>query len=97
MDEQIKVTLLELLKLDLGFKHTVRDTYLSKLLSSSEKELIRKGLDLDMNKDDDQMLVVDYAAWLYRNRQEYQPLPRNIQIRIHNRAIQKAGTPNVIQ
>ncbi|MEI2341612.1 hypothetical protein [Priestia megaterium] len=97
MDEQTKATLLELLKLDLGFKHTARDTYLIALISSSEKELTRKGLVLSMMEIDDQMLVVDYAAWLYRNRQEYQPLPRNIQIRIHNRAIQKAGTPNVIQ
>lgn len=95
MDDQTKAVLLELLKLDLGFKHTARDTYLNKLLPSAEKELIRKGLVLDMSQDDDQMLVVDYAAWLYRNRQKYQPLPRNIQIRIHNRAIQKAGTPNV--
>ncbi|MCM3155005.1 hypothetical protein M3611_23625 [Priestia megaterium] len=95
MDDQTKAILLELLKLDLGFKHTARDTYLNKLLPSAEKELIRKGLVLDMSQDDDQMLVVDYAAWLYRNRQEYQPLPRNIQIRIHNRAIQKAGTPDV--
>ncbi|MEQ7806164.1 hypothetical protein [Priestia aryabhattai] len=95
MNDQTKAILLELLKLDLGFKHTARDTYLNKLLPSAEKELIRKGLVLDMEQDDDQMLVVDYAAWLYRNRQEYQPLPRNIQIRIHNRAIQKVGTPNV--
>ena len=95
MNDETKSTLLELLKLDLGFKHTARDTYLNKLIPSAEKELIRKGLVLDMEQDDDQMLVVDYAAWLYRNRQEYQPLPRNIQIRIHNRAIQKAGTPNV--
>lgn len=95
MNDETKSTLLELLKLDLGFKHTARDTYLNKLLPSAEKELIRKGLVLDMEQDDDQMLVVDYAAWLYRNRQEYQPLPRNIQIRIHNRAIQKAGIPNV--
>ncbi|MCL9634654.1 hypothetical protein L2095_07910 [Bacillus zanthoxyli] len=95
MNDETKSTLLELLKLDLGFKHTARDTYLNKLIPSAEKELIRKGLVLDMTQDDDQMLVVDYAAWLYRNRQEYQPLPRNIQIRIHNRAIQKAGTPYV--
>jgi hypothetical protein len=96
MDEQTKVTLLELLKLDLGFKHTARDTYLIALISSSEKELTRKGLTLSMVDIDDQMLIVDYAAWMYRNRQEYQSLPRHIQIRIHNRAIQKAGTAGVI-
>lgn len=95
MNDETKSILLELLKLDLGFKHTARDMYLNKLLPSVEKELIRKGLVLDIEQDDDQMLVVDYAAWLYRNRQEYQPLPRNIQIRIHNRAMQKAGIPNV--
>ena len=97
MDDQIKATLLELLKLDLGFKHTARDLQLNALISSSEKELTRKGLTLDMTQVDDQMLVSDYAAWSYRNRQEYHPLPRYIQIRIHNRAIQKAGTTNAVQ
>lgn len=97
MDDQVKATLLELLKLDLGFSHTARDKYLNALIPSAEKELTRKGLVLNMNEIDDQMLVVDYAAWSYRNRQEYIPLPRNIQIRIHDRAIKKAGTTNVIQ
>jgi hypothetical protein len=35
------------------------------------------------------MLIVDYAAWAYRKRQEDVPLAMNIQHRIRNRIIQE--------
>lgn len=92
MDDQTKTTLLGLLKLDLGITHDLRDTYFNKFLVGSQQELERKGIKLDFSKDDDQLLVVDYAAWSYRKRQEDIRLSRNLQLRINNRLIQKAGT-----
>lgn len=83
-------TLLELLKLDLGITHNLRDTYFSKLLVASQKELERMGIVFN-EAEDDLFLIVDYAVWTYRKRQEDIPLSRNLQIRIHNRVIQKAG------
>lgn len=97
MDEQTKANLLELLKLDLGITHNFRDAYFINLLESSQNEIERKPLfPLDFSKVDDQMLVVDYAAWSYRKRQEDAPLSRNLQLRINNRILKKAGTVNAV-
>lgn len=97
MDDETKATLLELLKLDLGITHNLRDAYFNNLLVSSQNEIERTGIALDFtNTTDDQMLVVDYAAWSYRKRQENVPLSRNLQIRINNRVIKKAGTADAV-
>lgn len=96
MDQQIKGNLLALLKLDLGITHNLRDSYFNKIIASSQNEIERTGIVLEWDNDDDQMLVVDYAAWSYRKRQEDIPLSRNLQIRINNRVIQKAGTVNAV-
>lgn len=96
MNEQVKVTLLNLLKLDLGITHNLRDAYFNNLLVSSQNEIERTGIVLDFESVDDQMLTVDYAAWSYRNRQVDTPLSRNLQFRINNRVIKKAGITNAI-
>jgi len=96
MNEQVKQNLLNLLKLDLGITHDLRDAYFNSLLVSSQNEIERTGIILDFESIDDQMLTVDYAAWSYRKRQEDVPLSRNLQIRINNRVIKKAGTANAI-
>lgn len=92
MDQQTKDNLLALLKLDLGITHDLRDSYFNKVLTSAQKEIERTGIVFDWKNDDDQILVVDYAAWAYRKRQENVPLSRSLQIRMNNRIIKKAGT-----
>lgn len=88
--------LLSLLKLDLGITHNMRDAYFSSLLSGSKQELSIMGVQTDSTKEEDQLLIVDYAAWTYRKRQEDVPLSRNLRIRINNRVIKKAGEPDAI-
>jgi uncharacterized membrane protein YgaE (UPF0421/DUF939 family) len=90
MDDQTRTTCLELLKLDLGITHNLRDAYFNKLLNSTQKEIERTGIIFNFLNDDDMLLVVDYAAWSYRKRQENIPLSRNLQLRINNRVIKKA-------
>ena len=82
MDEVLK-----LLKLDLGITHDKRDTYFNALLNSAILELERKGIVLSLTKADDKMLLSDYAAWLYRKRQEDAPLARNLKLRLMNRKV----------
>lgn len=82
-------TLLNLLKLDLGITHNLRDAFFLQLLDGTIKEIERRGITLNLNSADDQMLVVDYATWTYRKRQEDVPLASNIQHRIRNRIIQE--------
>jgi hypothetical protein len=82
-------TMLNLLKLDMGITHNLRDAFFMKLLDGTMQEIKRRGITLDLNSADDQMLVVDYASWMYRKRQEDVPLASNIQHRIRNRIIKE--------
>jgi hypothetical protein len=82
-------TLLHLLKIDLGITHNLRDAFFISLLNSSIKEIERRGISLVLTSADDQMLIVDYAAWTYRKRMEDIPLANNIQHRLRNRIIEE--------
>jgi hypothetical protein len=82
-------TVLNLFKIDLGITHNLRDAFFISLLQGSKKEIERRGITLDLNKTDDQMLISDYAAWTYRKRQEDTPLANNIQQRLRNRIIEE--------
>lgn len=78
---------LDLLKNDLGIIHTKRDEYYYALLHSVNKELSERGIHLDMENIEDQMLLSDYAAWKYRNREKNVELAKNLKIRIMNRKV----------
>lgn len=83
--------LLKLFKIDLGITHNLRDEYFDVLLASAKGEIESKGITLDLNEAEDIFLVLDYASWLYRKRQENVPLSRIVQFRLHNRIIKEAG------
>lgn len=82
-------TILNLLKLDLGVTHSLRDAYFISLIKTTIAEIERRGITLEINKTEDQMLVSDYSAWTYRKRQEDTPLANNIQHRLRNRIIEE--------
>lgn len=89
-------TVLSLLKMDLGITHTMRDTYFITLIKSVVKEIKQKGIILNLDNAEDQILLSDYAAWVYRKRQEDLPLAQNIQQRIRNRILkERAMTDDV--
>lgn len=91
MSDEKLATCLSLFKLDLGITHNLRDTLFTNLIESSSIELSKMGVDLSNETVEDIRLIIDYSAWMYRKRQEDVGLPRNLQFRIHNRVIQKAG------
>jgi hypothetical protein len=82
-------TVLNLLKIDLGITHNLRDAFLIPLIKGSQIEIEKRGIKLDLNNTADQMLLSDYAAWSYRKRQEDLPLANNIQHRLRNRIIEE--------
>lgn len=88
--------MLQLLKLDLGITHNLRDAYFSECLTSAQEELSIMGVDVFPTNAGDQLLIVDYAAWTYRKRQEDIPLSKNLKFRINNRLIKKAGGTNAV-
>ena len=91
MNETLLSNALQLLKLDLGITHNLRDAYFSNSLETAHKELSKMGVDLSSSTVEDMKLIVDYAVWNYRKRQEDVGLSRSLKFRIHNRVIQKAG------
>lgn len=90
----INDTVLKLLKMDLGITHSARDEYFLSFLNGCKSEIERKGITLDLNNLDDQILLSDYAAWMYRKRQEDVPLASNIQLRIRNRIVKERSAAN---
>lgn len=94
MNATLLANCLQLLKLDLGITHNLRDTYFSNSLETAEIELTKMGIDLSSLTVEDMKLIVDYTVWQYRKRQEDVGLSRNLKFRIHNRIIQKVGASN---
>lgn len=81
--------ILNLLKQDLGITHTLRDEYFLKLIEASQTEIESKGAILNIASTEDQVLIADYAAWVYRKRQEDIPLANNIRYRIRTRVLKE--------
>lgn len=86
--------ILTLLKLDLGISHDKRDALLMPLIEASKAEIEGKGIKLDLDQVEDQMLLSDFAAWRYRKRAEDIPMSNNLQYRIRNRIV-KGRAENV--
>ncbi len=89
-DESSNLDRLALLKANVGITSNARDEYLNGILSSVVSELADKGVRESSPVVD--MLIVDYAAWRFRNRSEG-AMPRNLQYRLHNLQV-KAVTPD---
>ncbi len=80
-----KTTVRDVVKERLGFKTTVRDTYLLAIVDGVIHELAEeKGLSIDLDNPYQFMFVVDYATWRYQNRDSDAGMPRHLQFRMHN-------------
>lgn len=78
-------TALTLLKTALGVTHDKRDTYFLSMLDAAVAELKGRGVHLDLEEVEDNMLLADYAEFNYRNRDGEKAMPRNLDTRIRNR------------
>lgn len=74
---------------------TVRDTYITALVNGVIAELTEeKGIDIDLEKPNHLFFVCDFSAWRYQHKNE--PMPRDIQFRLHNLLINSPkGQTNV--
>lgn len=75
-------TLLPYLKIDLGITTTAFDTRLTAYLEYAQQQIQLEGVTL--NSEDDQ-LVVMYAAWLWRQRDSGEGMPRMLRYALNNR------------
>lgn len=88
-------TRLALLKNDLliSAATTVYDAFLSQLLSSAAAMIGREGITLDLAaSNEDNQLVIMYAAYLFRDRNEQNAqMPRSLRWALNNRIISEKG------
>lgn len=87
-------TALALLKADLGYYDAAipaeLETYLSSILASAEKRILRAGVILVAGDVDYDLFLSMYAAWMYRKRIDGSPKPQMLQDEIRNRQVDDA-------
>lgn len=80
--------LLTMLKIDLGITTTAYDARLTQILTAAQEAIIREGAaDLDASQPLDAQLVVMYAAWLWRKRDNMDAMPRMVRWALNNRVL----------
>ena len=83
--------MLEMLKIDLGITTDAYNSRLNEYLSAAAAEITREGATLDTDGSvDDQMLVIMYAAWMWRRRDTMEGMPRMLRYALNNRVLQEA-------
>ena len=83
-----------MLKTDLGIRtSTAYDARLTQLLTAAESAIRKEGAStLDASDPLDQQLIVMYAAWLWRRRDNMEGMPRMLRWTLNNRIFsEKAG------
>ncbi len=83
--DQKTVTMLSMLKTDLGLTKTVYDERLVQYLGSAQAQIKREGISLNLESVDDMQLVVMYAAWMWRRRDSGEGMPRMLRYALNNR------------
>lgn len=79
-------TLLAMLKIDLGLTVDAYDDRLQQLLTAAISAIKQAGAaTLDPGDPLDAQLIVMYAAWLWRRRDDMSGMPRMVQYALHNR------------
>ncbi len=80
-------TMLTMLKTDLGIRtSTAYDARLTQLLTAAETAIRKEGAStLDASEPLDAQLIVMYAAWLWRRRDEMTGMPRMLRLALNNR------------
>lgn len=80
-------TMLTMLKTDLGIRTaTAYDARLTQLLTAAESAIRNEGAStLDASDPLDQQLIVMYARWLWKRRDEMSGMPRMLRLALNNR------------
>lgn len=83
---------LKILKADLGILHDKLDQdELIPRIESAIEDIEREGIKIDMEKISHVVIVVDYAAWLYRKRTQNVPFPHSLRFRMNNLLYSQKG------
>lgn len=77
--------ILAMLKSNLQIIGNTWNEYLTQLIEVSKREIRREGAYLSKNNIDDVNLVVMYASYLYRKRNDGGPMPRMLRYALNNK------------
>lgn len=85
--------MLTMLKTDLGIRTTTAyDARLCQLLTAAQAAIVKEGAStLDVSDPLDQQLIVMYAAWLWRRREDMPGMPRGLRLALNNRVYGQAA------
>ena len=87
--------MLAALKIDLGISTDAYDSRLGQYITSAQSAIETEGVTLDVTQMADANLVVMYAAWLWRKRDNGEGMPRMLRWQLNNRLFsEKAGDEN---
>ena len=87
--------MLTMLKTDLGIStaQTAYNTRLEQLLTAAQEAINGEGAStLDASDPLDMQLIVMYAAWLWRRRDEMTGMPRMLRLALNNRVFREAAS-----
>lgn len=84
--------ILNILRIYLQISVHNMDALLEKMIIAAEQAIMNEGITLIPGDEADEMLVVQYAAWLYDKRKEDVPMSRMLRWQLNNRLLkEKAG------
>lgn len=84
-------TMLAMLKVDLQITTTAYDERLGQYLETARAAIVTEGIALTESVSDGSMVVM-YAAWLWRKRDEAGPMPRMLRWMMNNRLFSQKMT-----
>lgn len=76
--------ILAALKIDLGITTSAYDTRLGQYIDAAREFIEREGATLEDTAEDNQLLI-EYAAWLWRRRDTQEGMPRMLRWALNNR------------
>lgn len=88
--------MLTMLKTDLGIRtSTAYDARLGQLLTAAQAAIVKEGAStLDASDPLDMQLIVMYAAWLWRRRDNMEGMPPMLRLALNNRVYGEAAKAN---
>lgn len=86
-------TILAMLKVDLGISTEAYDERLEQYIQAAKTQIEREGITLDTEQIDDCMLIIMFAAWLWRKRADGDGMPRMLRYALNNRLFSQKMKP----
>lgn len=83
--------LLTLLKLDLQNPPDALDDFLLTLIGAAKERIKSFGITLDLGNYSDTHLIIQYASYLYLQRNSNEGMPRSLQFALHSRLVNEKG------